>query len=82
MKDKKLSELSLDELVKEEKKRSAIHISFSVIIGLLVGVVTYATIKKGFTATTTLPLAFIPIYLIIRNSWQSVRKEIISRKSN
>ncbi|MFZ4928223.1 hypothetical protein [Chryseobacterium sp. Mn2064] len=77
----KLSELSFDELTKEEKKRSAAHISFCVIMGMLVGVVIYITIKKGFTAFTPLPLAFMPLYLIILSSWRNARKEIKSRNA-
>lgn len=78
----KLSELSIEELTKEEKKRSAAHISFCIILGILVAACIYVTIKKGFNGITPLPLAFFPLYLIIRNSWQSVRKEIRSRKPN
>lgn len=80
--DNKLSKLSLDELIKEEKKRSAAHLTFSIIIGLMIGVSIYATVKKGFSGTTPLPLAFIPLYLIIRSSWKNVCNEIKSRKSN
>lgn len=82
MKSTKLSDLSIDKLTQEEKKRSAIHLFFSILLGIMVGAAMYATTKKGFSAITTLPLAFIPLYLIIRNSWQSVRKEIQSRKAN
>jgi hypothetical protein len=78
----KLSELSIEELTKEEKKRSAAHISFCIILGLLLAACTYVTIKKGFNGITPLPLAFFPLYLIIRKSWQDARKELQSRKLN
>lgn len=78
----KLSELSIEELTKEEKKRSAAHISFCIIMGILIAACIYVTIKKGFNGITPLPLAFFPLYLIIRNSWQNARKEIRSRKLN
>jgi len=78
----KLSELSIEELTKEEKKRSAAHITFCIIMGILIAACIYVTIKKGFNGITPLPLAFFPLYLIIRNSWQNVRKEIRSRKVN
>ncbi len=77
-----LSELSTEELTKEEKKRSAAHISFCIIMGMLVGVCIYVTAKKGFNGITPLPLAFFPLYLIIRKSWQNARKELQSRKLN
>ncbi|TZF93607.1 hypothetical protein FW781_18100 [Chryseobacterium panacisoli] len=76
----KLSELSIEELTKEEKKRSAAHITFCIIMGILIAACIYVTIKKGFNGITPLPLAFFPLYLIIRNSWQNARKEIRSRK--
>lgn len=82
MKNPKLSDLSIDELTKEEKKRSAAHIAFCIIMGMLVGASIYVTVKKGFSAITTLPLAFMPLYLIIMISWQNARKEIKSRNSN
>ncbi|MDR4954433.1 hypothetical protein REB14_19805 [Chryseobacterium sp. ES2] len=78
----KLSELSIEELTKEEKKRSAAHISFCIIMGILIGACIYVTIKKGFNGITPLPLAFSPLYLIIRKSWQNARKELQSRKLN
>lgn len=78
----KFSELSTEELTKEEKKRSAAHISFCIIMGMLVGACIYVTIKKGFNGITPLPLAFFPLYLIIRKSWQNARKEFQSRKLN
>ncbi|MGU3374933.1 hypothetical protein [Chryseobacterium sp. M5A1_1a] len=82
MKSTKLSNLSIDELTQEEKKRSAIHISFSIVMGMLIGAAIYVTIKKGFSAISMLPFAFIPLYLIIMVNWQNARKEIKSRKSN
>ncbi|UKB77737.1 hypothetical protein [Chryseobacterium sp. MEBOG07] len=78
----KLSELSIEELTKEEKKRSAAHISFCIILGLLLAACIYVTIKKGFNGISPLPLAFFPLYLIIRKSWQDARKELQSRKLN
>jgi hypothetical protein len=78
----KLSELSIEELTKEEKKRSAAHISFCIILGILLAACIYVTIKKGFNGISPLPLAFFPLYLIIRKSWQDARKELQSRKLN
>lgn len=49
---------------------------------MLVGVCIYVTAKKGFNGITPLPLAFFPLYLIIRKSWQNARKELQSRKLN
>ncbi|MGE8527261.1 hypothetical protein [Chryseobacterium rhizosphaerae] len=82
MKNTKLSGLSIDELTKEDKKRSAIFISHCIIIGIMIGASIYATIKNGFSVISLLSIFFIPMYLIIWNNYREVRKEIRSRKSN
>ncbi|MBL3550371.1 hypothetical protein [Chryseobacterium sp. KMC2] len=82
MKNTKLSGLSIDELTKEDKKRSAIFISYCIIIGFMIGASIYATIKNGFSVISLLSIFFIPMYLIIWNNYREVRKEIRSRKSN
>ncbi|MDR6548012.1 hypothetical protein J2810_004099 [Chryseobacterium rhizosphaerae] len=82
MKNTKLSDLSIDELTKEDKKRSAIFISYCIIIGIMIGASIYATIKNGFSVISLLSIFFIPMYLIIWNNHREVRKEIRSRKSN
>ncbi|ASE60900.1 hypothetical protein EGY07_10700 [Chryseobacterium indologenes] len=82
MKTTKLSDLSLEELVKEEKKRSSIHISYCVLIGCMIGTSVYATVKHGFTFVSVLPLFFIPMNWAIWKSKKDVTKEIQSRKSN
>ncbi|GEN69358.1 MULTISPECIES: hypothetical protein [Chryseobacterium] len=82
MKNTKLSGLSIDELTKEDKKRSAIFISYCIIIGIMIGASIYATIKNGFSVISLLSIFFIPMYLIIWNNYREVRKEIRSRKSN
>ncbi|AZA83371.1 hypothetical protein C1637_21415 [Chryseobacterium lactis] len=82
MKNTKLSDLSIDELHKEEKKRSGIHITFCILIGFMVGVSIYAIVKHGFTFASLLPLFFIPMYTFAWKSKKDVSKEIMSRKSN
>ncbi|PWN71209.1 FUSC family protein [Chryseobacterium phosphatilyticum] len=82
MKTTKLSDLSVDELKKEEKKRSSIHISYSVLIGFMIGTSIYATVKHGLTFVSILPLFFIPMNWFIWKSKKEVSKEIQSRKSN
>lgn len=82
MKTNKLSELSYDELIKEEKKRKAIFIFYSILWGIMVLASLYTTTKKGTTAITFLPISFLPIFLIFWKSQKDVRNEIKSRKSN
>ncbi|MGE8552493.1 MAG: hypothetical protein ACN6OB_01000 [Chryseobacterium jejuense] len=75
----KLSELSIEELSTEKKKRTVILIFFSVLLGIMVGTCIYATIKKGVSALTFMPIAFVPIFLIIWKSQKDVCNEIKSR---
>lgn len=82
MKTTKLSELSYDELLKEEKKRKAIFIFYSILWGIMILASLYTTIKKGTTAITFLPVSFLPIFLFFWKSQKEVCNEIKSRKSN
>lgn len=82
MKNTKLSSLSIDELTKEDKKRSAIFISYCIIVGIMIVASIYATVRNGFSIISSLPIFFIPMYLTIWNSQREIRKEIKSRKSN
>nr|WP_315027782.1 hypothetical protein [uncultured Chryseobacterium sp.] len=82
MKSTKLSDLSIDELTKEEKKRSSIHICYCILIGFMVGTSVYATIKHGFTFVSILPLFFTPMNWFMWKNKNDVSKEIQSRKSN
>ncbi|SDI35100.1 hypothetical protein [Chryseobacterium jejuense] len=75
----KLSELSIEELTTEKKKRTVILIFFSILLGIMVGTCIYATIKKGVSALTFMPIAFLPIFLIIWKSQKDVCNEIKSR---
>ncbi|MDN3693476.1 hypothetical protein QWZ06_14895 [Chryseobacterium tructae] len=75
----KLSELSIEELKAEKKKRTGILVSFSIILGLMIGTCVYVTIKKGVSSLTFMPIAFLPIFLIIWKSQIDVCNEIKSR---
>jgi uncharacterized membrane protein YoaK (UPF0700 family) len=75
----KLSELSIEELRAEKKKRTAILISFSIILGMMVGTCILVTVKKGVSALTFMPIAFLPIFLIIWKSQKDICNEIKSR---
>ncbi|MBP2617686.1 hypothetical protein [Chryseobacterium jejuense] len=75
----KLSELSIEELTIEKKKRTGILIFFSILLGIMIGTCLYVTIKKGVGSLTFMPIAFLPIFLIIWKSQKEVCNEIKSR---
>ncbi|UHO40486.1 hypothetical protein H5J24_11265 [Chryseobacterium capnotolerans] len=80
--DRKLSELSVEELKTELKKRTALLLFFCIILGIMLVACLYVTIKKGIGSLTYMPIAFLPIFLIIWKNQKNVRNEIKSRQSN
>ena len=59
MKQKKLGELTDEELLKEAKKIKPIY--DAIIFGVLIGIAIYSSVKNGFGLLTFLPLVYIPI---------------------
>ena len=58
---KDLSQLSDEELQQEAKKMKHYHIYDAVIIGVLVGIAIYSSVKNGFGWLTFLPVVYVPI---------------------
>lgn len=61
MEKKKLEELTDEELLQEAKKMKSTKILDAGIVGFMIGVAIYATIKNGFGLLTFLPLVYLPI---------------------
>ena len=57
----KLEELSDQELLQEAKKVKTTYLYDAVIIGFLVGIAIYSSVKNGFGLLTFLPLVYLPI---------------------
>jgi hypothetical protein len=79
MAEKKLSELSLDELKAKEKSFKQLLALMGLAIAIMLGCGIYLTIIKGFNTFTVLPLAFLGILLPIVSKLKNVRAEIKSR---
>ncbi|TDO23867.1 hypothetical protein [Pedobacter duraquae] len=79
MKTTILSELSLEELSIEKKKRGAMVGAYIAIIIMMVGAGVVVTIRKGTSIFTFFPLVFVPIFLVIYKGYGDVNKEIKSR---
>jgi len=58
---KNLSELTNEELLQEAKKIKSGNILDAAIIGFLIGVAVYSTVKNGLGLLTFLPLVYLPI---------------------
>jgi hypothetical protein len=79
---KPLSEFTDEELVQEEKKRKQQSTASNFMIGLVVGVAVYSTVKNGFGFFTFFPLFLIPVFKYKGADYKEVQKEIELRKSN
>lgn len=79
MKNKKLTEISNEELLKDEKKIKSLLLVFGGVLILLFITVILSMIKKGFSSLIVTPLALLPILIICLNNWNELKKEIKSR---
>lgn len=66
MEQKKLTELTDQELLQEAKKRKSASIANAVLIGFLIGIVFYSIMKNTWGFFTLIPLFFA--YKLINNS--------------
>lgn len=61
MEQKKLAELTDEELSEQAKKNKSYKIYDAVIFGFLIGVAIYSTVKNGLGLLSFLPLVYLPI---------------------
>lgn len=61
MKQEELAALTNEELLQEAKKGKSTKIFDAVIIGILIGIAVYSTVKKGVGLLSFLPLVYLPI---------------------
>lgn len=61
MKQKESGELTNEELLQEAKKVKSTTVFDAVIIGFLIGVAIFSSVKNGFGLLSFLPLVYIPI---------------------
>lgn len=66
VKNRDLTELTDQELLQEAKKRRATDIANAVLIGALLGIVTYSVVKNSWGLLTLIPLVFA--YFLINQS--------------
>jgi pheromone shutdown protein TraB len=79
---KSYSEMTLDELVSEEKKMTAQKIPFALFVGILVGFAIWsATHKGGFMVTSILLLGALLAGSVYSKNLKSVQAEISRRNT-
>lgn len=80
MAQKQISELTDDELKKNIKMMTVAVTVILASIAVMAISAVYTFTRKGFTATTVLPFAFLPIALINLMNLKKMKKELASRK--
>lgn len=79
MKSKPLSEMTKEELQKNEKAMKTAVLVLASCVGLMFITGIYLTFKKGFSVSSVLPVAFLPLFGINLQNWKKVKAEIASR---
>lgn len=72
MEEKKLSELTDQELLKEAKKMKSTSIMNAAFIGFLIGIVIYSVVKNSLGFLTLIPLFLA--YKLINNSKHNTKE--------
>jgi hypothetical protein len=79
MKPKPLSEFTTEELIKNEKGMRIIVIVMGVCVGFMFLSGGYLFVKKGFSASTALPLCFMPLWILNYRNWKKLKEELAKR---
>lgn len=74
MKDKKLSELTDQELLDEAKKMRSNSITYALLIGFVIGITIYGVAKNNLGFLTLIPLYFA--YKVFNNTENKKKKEL------
>ena len=80
MANKQLSEIPEDELKKREKEMTVAVILLLITVMIMLISTIFGFIKKGFTVTTILPFAFLPLAIINFLNLKKIKAELASRK--
>jgi hypothetical protein len=76
MRNEKLMALSNEELLKNENRSKAAASIFACIWLVLFAGHIYLALKRGFSASTGIPIALLPLLIVAVNQWNELNKEI------
>jgi hypothetical protein len=79
MENKKITEISNEELIKNEKRMRSIISAFGGILLISFAATIFLSFQKGFSAFVVTPIALLPVFIISVNNWKEMKKEIKSR---
>ncbi|GIQ57445.1 hypothetical protein Flavo103_05810 [Flavobacterium collinsii] len=80
MSNKKFSEMTTEELRKSEKVSKSAAYAFVVIFLLLLIANIYLVFLKGFSAIQIVPIALLPLLLLIFKTSKDIKTELKSRE--
>jgi hypothetical protein len=81
MTERKLSELSDEELLQEAKKMKSNSIMNAVLIGFLAGIIIYSVVKNTLGLLTLIPL-FLAYKLVNKSNYNNQELESILKERN
>lgn len=81
MTERKLSELTDEELLQEAKKMKSNSIMNAVLIGFLVGIIFYSVVKNTLGFLTLIPL-FLAYKLVNKSNYKNQELESILKERN
>jgi len=79
MKQKELTDLTEEELLQEQKKMKSNNTVNGFLIGILIGIAVYSTVKNGLGFFTFFPLFFGFIAFNNRKKMKALKNELKSR---
>ena len=83
MKDKKLSELTDQELLDEAKKMKSNSIIHALLIGIMIGIIIYGVVKNNLGFLTLIPLYFAyKVFNNPENNKNNKELEILLKERN
>lgn len=82
MSQKKLAELSNEELLQEAKNMKPTGIYDALILGVLIGISIFSVYKNGFDLLTFLPLVYLPIATKNKLKVKEIDKLLTERNLN
>ena len=80
MEKKPLNQITTPDLISEIKKRKQLMYLMFGFLAVIVSTGIFLTVQQGFGVFTTIPVAFVPILILIRKNVSDAQKELESRK--
>jgi len=80
MKNTKFSEMTTEELIKNQKTLKTVNTIFAVVLLMLFSLNVYIVLRKGFSAMNVVPVALLPILFLNINNLKEIKRELESRE--